>query len=295
MQKASLKSILILVLCFASILFPIFFFGKVYFESQTTFIVVPKKDFIAENFNQLSANLVQFSKNDSFKEKIDSGKNLEFKRLGESNIFQVSFVGNDKFQAENISQKVAQDLIIILSRHYNIKEEIEPQIIEGPISEEIHSSITISIIKSFFSAIILTALGYFGFFFYKNKNKNNLKKDNFQTIKSTKNNQLKFGDDKKTNKELGYDFQSSLMENKKNKDKIKEKIIQEKKATAPQNLPIADDSIMKMFGAEKNGLGYKGVKSQDISINSSQEKPLYKEATPEEVKERLNRLLSGSL
>jgi hypothetical protein len=57
-----------------------------------------------------------------------------------------------------------------------------------------------------------------------------------------------------------------------------------KKAVAPDNLPISDNSL---FSAP--------VVPKEEMNNSSDKKPLTHEATPEQVKERLNKLLSGKL
>lgn len=329
MKNMNLKTSISLALFFFLASFLIMINYATDYQAKISFIALPKKDFFANNFSQVSENIIRLpyttpfingllSDNPGIVEnsqnlRDENEKNLwksrfEIAREGGSGIFKISFKGEDKWQSEKISKESATRLIFLLSEMYDIKNEMSFRIIEGPFSEKIPVDIWKTLLESLATGALLGTLSYLTFFFYKKQGEPALKNTlpfTFETRSIQKEetplNQNTDGQKKDIQPEPPYIF-AKMSKRKEQLESPKKNIENkslEKKSFAPGNLPVADDSIVKMFGAEKNGLGYKTKEDNEQKNDPPKEigspKPLYKEATPEEVKERLNRLLSGSL
>lgn len=256
--------------------------------------------------------------------KSDWQKKLSVKKSKNSNILKIFADDKNKAKAENLSQNVAQQTSETMSQYYNIKTDLEIRIIDGPVSEKNLNLLNFSVwILSFLFGI---AGGLMAFLIFnsieviKTSPQITFKKLNPEETKS-------FQSEKPIiyPVEEPYVFNSEIKpveENQKSESEIISEDAQEifpledlfpienfelpsedvtlapeydnlvKKAAAPANLPVADDSGLNFQTEEQsseNEIAEILEKAHDHDAQG------VREATPEEVKARLNRLLKGDL
>lgn len=232
----------------------------------------------------------------------------------DSGILRFKTLEKDLDQAESIALDAASADIIELSRYYNIKEDVQMRIIDGPITENsaAYGSFYVIFVSLTFGAISAILL-YLVIPFIQNKLSlpdetsyvKALPDDAFVLKKD-----FQLEPEKQEMEEIFYSIPEKESAPKEKPQEIIETIPETKeipaapifkteaesygkKSSAPENLPTAGDTIQSMFGATKNGMGYK-MSVEKKATEQKEEKPaVYREATPEEVKERLNKLLGG--
>ena len=216
---------------------------------------------------------------------------LNVKRIKKSTVLGVSLVQKDPAEGKSVMEGLIPAFMSEFSRFYNIKTEFRAWVLQGPFTVEknIFSrsqmafwSILSGIITGILSALsfgkkmerrlveIFSKANYFPELPMNEKDHNDLKKEKKQVIYPDDENQM-------TEKRVETG-----------------NVVSGKSGAAPSNLPVAGDDIERMFGASKNGRGYKIPEKKESAEESAEEKPaVYREATPEEVKERLNKLLGS--
>jgi hypothetical protein len=233
------------------------------YVSTSYILVIPKSDTAAINSEQIIENL-------SFIPTTWNSK-LEIKRLGKSGILAISILDANRHQAESINNSTIQKFIKTVGFYYDIKNDIDVRIIDEITNKE---STTKAGVMLFFSSLIsgfvLTVIFLFTFsyLFEKKKAIENIRPDIFNFRKSF------------SKKEQGMEDLNKIILKEEEEIKPldffeKDQIFPIKKAAAPDNLPIAPEEIEK---------------TEKIVIAPQ---PIIREATAEEVKERLNKLLSG--
>jgi capsular polysaccharide biosynthesis protein len=259
------------------------------YRSQVDVLIVPKNETTSKNISSILNNAKEIPKTLSFYNEIislndsvaDESEELpEYKRkayweskvkterIDDSSIIRLTIFDKDQSRAFNLSQEAGLEEARVMSRYYNIKTDIDVRISDGPIVNYgikenviflILKSLLAGIIFGFLVALINLILEKIGIGSKKSSKKAGLHKLKFPEMKKEETKTIAF--DKKP-----ADFKKTTAIP-----------ILEKKASAPENLPISDQLVSEFLEKKPEG------------------QPIIREATPEEVKERLNKLLRGEL
>jgi hypothetical protein len=294
-KKFKLKKLYITGLVFFGIIFVILMnFNRAYI-SKTEILVIFKSEKSVQGSDQILKNLELISESLPFYEKVISdeedaqneliselpnykrkvhwNKIVKMERIGGSSVLQVSATDQDAYTAEILSTQTVKSLLSIVGSYYDIKKDIDIRIINPAITQASFSGSYASLIfqSLIFGFILAFILNY------------------FLSLLITENPKTK------TTEKLPWSYKKESPLFSVDKDDPTEKKPEVKtekayfnlgkKAAAPANLPISDDSLFSAPVASK----------QEAKDSSEEEKPLIHEATPEEVKERLNKLLNGQL
>lgn len=278
--------------------------GRVY-KSEADILLLPKNEQTTRNIEQIMANAKQIPFSLSFYNKMlelnpdieDAAaslpdykrkdfwkEELEIMRIKNSGILKISVFNGSQFQSEITSRQVAQSLSMVLSRYYDIRTDLDIRIIDGPIVSNVVRStfigwIIISLLAGFASAFLV-------YFIVNFLPKADIKEELAEKLHFREEPSIfpKFSFPPSSMKGKTPDFDFTFP--------TEEQIEREtyipggKKASAPENLPIveiAEEAPVAM------GLETKPVQPEEMTKKST------REATPEEVKERLNKLLSGGM
>lgn len=247
------------------------------YDAEVRILVLPKNAATAENANQIIKNAREIPQSLSFYDKLIANypeitdgsagrsgeKRLDFwnskiklSQIGTSGVLKIDSFDPVQSQAELISVKVASDLSMVLSKYYNAETDLAVRFIDGPIVYQV-SGANLSRLIAF--SVLVGIL--FGIIFYLLVNLISREKSPTENL-----NKSAF------EKEEAPYFPETIEE-------IPEEVYTfEKKAGAPENLPTSENNPE---GAPK----YVSLESEGKGIS--------REATPEEVRERLNRLLRG--
>lgn len=209
-----------------------------------------------------------FSGLSDYQRKASWNKKIRTKIINRSGVIGIEIFDQDRAQAEIIASQTARDLSQVLSRYYNIKTDLDIRIIDGPITVagNKYDSKTIFPVSL---AIALLAI-YFSFTLASMIEKKSFRVEN-KFEKPAVAEAVEQVQEKKPELQINSSQEYQIVP----KPKVEEKIVKEqpamrmfdKKAAAPNNLPVAE------------------------AINFKENK----NPTPEEVKERLNKLLSGKI
>ncbi|HEX7586406.1 MAG TPA: hypothetical protein VF390_02125 [Patescibacteria group bacterium] len=165
-------------------------------------------------------------------------------------------MSNDQAQAEAISNQVTKDLATVMGKYYDTKTELDMRVIDGPIVYLVSQAKILNwILISLLVGLLFSLVVFLVSVIFSKKV--------FEPEAPVKSTFSLAGLAK-------YDFR-----------KATPSMMQDKKSPAPANLPIGDESIV-------------AVDEQPKELSLEEKKYLHREATPEEVKERLNKLLRGN-
>lgn len=284
------------------------------YQSETDILIIPKNPVTAESSGQILENAVQLAHSVSFynrtvlsdaeinnpvkvlpemKRKNYWDSKIETEKIGDSGIIRIVVSDASMTQSETISRGASRSLIDAMSGYYNIKTDLDMRIIDGPSTAEATSeNIFWIILESILAGLILAVLTErLSLFFVKNiEIESGEKKSPYPAKKFEK--FWKFDEAEKPAPEVKKEFTP----------KVEKKIITpDKKQSAPGNLPIADESALfkvqeKLYpNGEVDAELPEKMKSELILKELKKKSDIFREATPEEVKERLNKLLSGRL
>ncbi len=278
------------------------------YQSQTEILVIFKSEKSAQNADIILENLTILPGSLSFYDRViraeEDAKNeavselpdykrkkywneiIEIKRAGKSSVLQFIAKNDDAYTAEILSTQAVKSLISVIGAYYDIRNDIDIRIIEGPITKSSFSGSYIytfirSLLAGFFLAFILH---YFLFLFAKNQPKEKSKIKLTWTYKETPKSTEKKQNDTPARNASHSDAGGEIKKVTKS-DIVKGEYIPifGKKVAAPDNLPIAED--IPAFEQTK----------EEVTEVKTEKTPLVHEATAEEVKERLNKLLSGKI
>jgi len=267
----------LLALLIAAVVFSFGINSEKKYQSEIRLLILPKSEIAAGNIEQIIENAKEIPRSLSFYDKLveidpsieDGSFNLpdekrrvawnskiEIKRIDKSGIISISAFGSDQAKAENISNRIADDLVIVMSKYYDIKVDLDMRRIDGPISylvsqTNIQNWIVFSLFVGFFFSLFIFLIS--GIFSEKVPVSS-------EPVKSP----ISWEGLEK------YDFRKTAQLHE-----------QSKKAPAPENLPISVEPMKEEI-------------AQPIELTHEETKHLHREATPEEVKARLNRLLRGN-
>jgi capsular polysaccharide biosynthesis protein len=252
------------------------------YQSETDVLIIPKSAPAISNSAQIIENLRKIPYSLSFynklvqnnpdvqieaiselpdyKKKTAWDEKIEIERSKNTGIIMIKVSDKSQYQAEILSGQISKDLIRTASAIYNIKDDIDIRIIDGPITlATSQKPVFTLILESFLGGFISVLISFFIPFWMFGKKSSQKYFD--KKVYSWPENRLS----ETSPQEIwqpAQKFPSSSA----------------KKAFAPDNLPIAPIS----------------EESKD-KIKKDEGTPIIREATPEEVKERLNMLLSGKL
>jgi capsular polysaccharide biosynthesis protein len=198
-----------------------------------------------------------------FQRKAFWDKKIRTKIINRSGVVRIEISDPDRSQAEIIASRTVRDLSKVFSRYYNIKTDLDIRIIDGPITAigkkyDARTALPISLGIALLAVYISFALA------------SAIEKTTFRAVNKAEKISIL---EQKIKPEFPVSSQEyQIVPKPKAKEDIKKEESStrtlDKKAAAPSNLPIAEAN-------------FKESKS--------------KAPTPEEVKERLNKLLSGKI
>jgi capsular polysaccharide biosynthesis protein len=317
-------TVVVSVICFA-----IFINGNPVYRGETEVLLIARNSVVDEKIEPLTESVKNIPLTLSFYDRLiksgevdDPVKNMpaqkrkaywltqiKTERLDSSSIIKITAFSGNYDQAGKLAGLYAQELSRSVAQYYNVRKQLDIRVIDQPTASfdfgksvwpQAAKSILWGIVAGILDVVVITFIPktykkkkgvsfYKNFFTYKNGASEKIPEeepDYFPTIFSKK------PEEKKPARDTGGE------------SKI---ITPEKKSTAPENLPFADDEAAQIFEQKmySNGKdkarklptrGEEKIKErEEPAIQKPPEEDIFREATPEEVKERLNKLLSGKM
>jgi capsular polysaccharide biosynthesis protein len=277
------------------------------YKSEIDVLISPKNSEIGKNLSQIAINAGQLPLTLSFYDKLlkdnpqihdrVSGlsererKNywnseIQTEKLGNSTVIRITVVDKDSALSKTIAQLSALGLAQDLSKFYNIKTDIDVRIIDGPVTGPtvrynyfllLALSLALSLVVTFISFIFSSWVEKISFqvkpikIFSKSLSTYSLKPEATSKLKLDKSALVEFN---KAKLEKLLSEEEAISQSQKGIYPADFG----KKATPPSNLPVSGETIF----------------SNSTPAEEKEDK-IKREPTPEEVKERLNKLLSGEL
>lgn len=311
-KESQLKFHAWLAVLAATIFFIVLINANRTYKSEVDVIIIPKSEAISKNINQIANDVREIPKTLSFYNRIlsenedivDEAQELpDYKRksfweskirtekVDDSSMVKIIVFDGDQERAEDLSEQSGLEIANAMSQYYDIKTEMEIRIADGPIvGYGLGENVFILILKAVLEGIAASLLVFFINEILKALGLGSESKGKeFAAVSRSF-----FGAGIKTKVEpLSFDKKPAGLEKIKSEIKIvpEEKSISsklEKKSSAPENLPIGDFS-----GFADKEIQAKEIKEEEKA--EAEKEPIIREATPEEVKERLNKLLKGDL
>ena len=240
---------------------------------------------------------------------------VKIERIPNSGIIRIVTFDADQSRAELLNQEITNEEIATLSRYYDIKNEIDVRVLDAPISELQNLYVSQNkFVVGLTSILAGFALGLAAFlahdflrvFIFKKEKPFPISLPDIlkKPVEMSEDLALSFGKKvewpkkekitEKSPSEIRADSQKEAA-----KPTFSSVVIPTfKKGSAPENLPSVSmedlDSIFKTVPVEDEDKKEKTfVEEHKSAFDTPEEKSEKKEPTPEEVKERLNQLLSG--
>ena len=289
-----------IVIALASLIF--FLTTSQTYQSEMDILLISKNNAVAKNLQEICNNTKEvinslrfydtLSENNRYSteislEKTDAQrkdiwqKQIKTQIVKESSVIRILTFNKNEKEADVLSQQVARQISDTMSQYYNIRTELQIRIIDGPVTKANSDFNFLSLILSVLFGIAGGFLAY-------------LVANSFQIVDiSKKINQEKnilvnrFNFSKKKENAI-----EEIIFSEKNPDLTLNYDISTKKAAAPENLPIAESMDLNFEEEaqtsedEINEILQKAHEVQSSGV---------REATAEEVKARLNRLLKGEM
>ncbi|HQB59197.1 MAG TPA: hypothetical protein PK260_00255 [Candidatus Moranbacteria bacterium] len=244
---------------------------------------------------------------------------------GDSSMIRISITANKGSDAQQLVQKTTRTLLNLAGMYYDVRDELDLRIIEGPITRTVLPawywvillSVTLGILVTFILQSVLLSMGkvfdkkrvtlpkkeYLSFTRNGNFSKESGIKSLEELYKIEESEKSFFEDAKKAEqrkedflKEKGIAKEEHAKRNeeqffKETYPNFPEAVgnVQQKKAEAPSNLPVAKDAGLPKGIAEGKGSKKDGF----VEIGEEKKTNVEREPTDEEIKKRLNQLLRG--
>lgn len=346
MHKFNAKLFVILALLTAIVAFVVFInLGRAY-KTELDILILPRNEKTAMSLNQTVESIKQIPLSLSFYNKIlEANKDIEdganglpdykrkaywndkisAERIGQSGVIKFEVSDKNQWQSEILAYQLKNDIFTVISKYYNIKSDLEPRLIDGPITKNaitsgfwiiLAKSVGIGLALGFVVAIIIAFMSgiasmrkekLFNGFDLKNdilpeKDLSAVDNRDFayafpakksaaeEALEEIREEELKAEQENNSeeNAEICVDPACASEEEKKEESEVA-KPSTDRKSGAPGNLPFTEEELPDIFGGNGNSVKNSEVAQADEeNIVSS-----YKEATPEEVKARLMKLLNG--
>lgn len=295
------------------------------YSSELSVLIVPKTDFAARQQSQLIGNILEFPKTLAFYDELlkrnsdvndrarglsaDGRKSYWNEMLSvnqssaSSSVIKVSIQAENKNDAQQLNQKTVRVLFDTVSTYYDVKNDFDLRIIDGPIIKAQIPSWQILFLISIFLGFFLVLLLDFVIFgksmkFINRIDENELPRNkdyfDFKHEDAEKENyfsQNNFIDAESENAGIQKMKQlTKLIEPDKYPNFPEMPTMLEKRDAAPGNLPIADDDFEENFLDVKEAVN---PQVEELEIPQLEVDQKSKEPTPDELKKRLNQLLRG--
>lgn len=296
------------------------------YESETDVLFLPKNETTSRDLSQIIGNFQQVLMSLAFNDRISDGSDaltpgvdlpnyrrkefwdakISVTRAAESGVVRIKNFDADSTLAKELNQNTVENLIALAGNYYNIKTDLEIRIVDGPIVEGVASQDLLSTLGQ----SLLWALGIYVVFFFispiifikKEGGKRDLSGRGFPPRVEP----LKKSVPSVFPEEDNYFATKNFFENVQKAKELKTASLQKnvfslpafprlgKKAPTPANLPVGEEEVPDIFRQKEI---VPEIKNEDAGAKKEkEEEPLEyvpREATPEEVKARLNRLLRG--
>ena len=226
-------------------------------------------------------------------------KILSVERVGKSSLIRISITDANPMQAELLSKNTALDMAAVAAKYYDIRNDLEIRIFNGPVTGKKTVLDLTEIIIGLCAGFVLGALAFLLFPF--------LKKTEIQLPRPTFVLPDFSGQFGRTKIEYSQKDEKTNVSLIAPEAKLEPKVMPGKKSAAPENLPVGSEFVVESLKhvAEKEKVSA-DEKIQEIMTHEAtpeQVKARLQQlsgrkshtATPEEVKERLNRLLNGEM
>lgn len=334
MHKFNAKLFVILALLAAIVAFIVIINQSRAYKTELDILVLPRNEKTAQSLDQTVESIKQIPLSLSFYNKmleankdIEDGANglpdykrkahwnskISTERIGRSGIIKLEVFDENQWQSEILAYQLKNDIFTVISKYYNIKLDLEPRLIDGPITQNtISSGFWTTLAKSigigFVVSLVITFLA--GFISAKKENffnsQYNFQKDIAPNLKidDKRDFEYAFPAKKSAAEEVLEEIQAGEI------NATEEEVLEENaglqveaeaisvsadkpirnagsKASAPGNLPFTEEGLPDIFNGNKNSVKKEAIVAGEKPASS------YKEATPEEVKARLMKLLNG--
>jgi capsular polysaccharide biosynthesis protein len=279
------KSFWLLAVLLAVIVFVVGINRTKIYQAEIRILILPKNEVMARSIDQVIENAREIPRSLTFydrlleanpgAEELIAGlpddqrrdawnKMIRIKRAGKSGIVSVSAFSDEQQPAEDLALRITNDLKKVMGKYYEIPAGIDIKNVDGPIAYKVSRADLLrwgifSLLAGFVISLIVFSFWDFS------RNDSKTKKISDRSAASLKG--------------LGrFDFRKEVRA----EDPAK-------KAAAPPNLPIAEQPFFSATEAQKSEPKLAG---KEIPLRPDMKHPP-REATPEEVRERLNKLLKG--
>ncbi len=271
------------------------------YESETTVLILPKNELLAKeidlirgNFKQIMQSLAfcdevaQQNESLSVAQELPSDKRKEFcnsklevSLVEKSAIISVKNFDKDSALARELNSDTVEKLIISAGKYYNIDTDMELRIVDGPIikQDSFRNGFWLFLESVFWTLVICAMLFFLVPFIFIKKKKTNLSilKNKLYSKAPLEKMVAIFPETE------NYFADKNFFPTKKIEPSVG------KKAPTPANLPVDEETVPDIFRKKEviveNNLPEK-EKNESEDFTS-------REATQDEMKERLNKLLRG--
>jgi capsular polysaccharide biosynthesis protein len=275
--------------------------------AQTEILLLPKNEAATQNISQIMENASLLPLTLSFYEnhiatsdevidevqELPGYKKLDFwqkkinlEKIGQSGIIRISVADPDQWQAEALAQASAKGLSDELSRYYNIRTELETRIVDGPILRYSRplNKISWTAVLSFLVGLAISMFLYLLYSLFSQI-----------SMPVRKSPRVKFSYTPPEAPEFSepvYPIEEPFEFFEETPAPEPTPVTEIKKSFAPSNLPVVEEEVQPESKAD---LKLRQDEHILASVNRIASKHSSREASPEEVKARLNRLLRGDM
>ncbi len=296
------------------------------YEAETDILLLPKNETVSRSLDSIMENFKEVLSSLAFNDRLSDGsealapgvelpnaKRKEFwnsklsvERVGGSGVIRIKNFDADGVLAQELNNDTVDSLIAIAGNYYNIKTELEIRIIDGPIVKKtLSQNLPLAVGESVMWSLVIYVVLFFIFPFIFIKKETEMReipgRDFSRNIPS-----LKKPIPTILPEEENYFATKNFFESVPKAEKVKEALPQKnnfsfpsfpsfgKKAPTPANLPVSEEEVPDIFRQKEPLTEIKEEAPKPTeSANVVEEENVSREATPEEVKARLNRLLGG--
>lgn len=326
MNEISRTKKIIAAVIFSLVVFLVFLNKEKTYESETDILIVGKNPAITENIGATIKTIRQILGTYSFYKEVENGIGgidsiddgmpeyrqkalwndvIDVDQAGGSFVFSLKNFDKNETISRDLNTETVKTLILSIGKYYDIKTDIDVRIIDGPITKQISTRNLLALFawSLLFGILFYVIIFLFIPWFYLKEISEKIEPSSRKIGSFARKMNFGFPKPKGYEPEAPYAFP---VENPKvapemkavpkkedvKQEEFKPKPVQDKassdrKSGSPDNLPVSEEIpafILKSASSEK-GEPEPVIKDKDLS----------REATPEEVKERLNRLLGGDL
>lgn len=267
------------------------------YVGETNILVLPKSDKTARNIEQIIGDAEEIPKSLKFYDILlteNSGVDDQFAALPDyqrkemwnkmirveakkrSGVLSVRAFSPSLLQASIVSEQVARDIAVVMSRYYDIKTDLDIRIIDGPIVSPQKKFFNLALAA--FSLLFGLIIGMIVYFIFGKKSgkayfpsRTSMNFPQFSVAKAPERNEIKTEVRKDIPAEESFAKKETTMGGA-------------RKAGAPENLPVGSEFVVGAL--RRSAKATQKEEERDVE-------PKTHEASEEEIRARLNKLLGG--